>query len=188
MPLPIKIKRSQTTGNVPGSLLDGEIAINVSDKKIWVGNTTNNPVLLYQESLKQNSIQFKDEGLNIGTTGLINSVDFVGAGVVASTSGNNLTVTISGGGGAVTIYEAEIDFGSIAKKIQKFNIINATVTSSSKILANMSGAQPTGKQIDELEFDCLNFIPTSKNGSFDVVVHSLNGLVNGKFKFNYQIG
>lgn len=188
MPLPIKIKRSQTTGNVPSSLLDGEVAINVPDKKIWAGNTTNNPVLLYQESLKQNSIQFKDEGSNIGTSGLINSVDFVGAGVVASSSGNNLTVTISGGGGAATIFEAEIDFGSIAKKVQKFNIINAAVSTTSKILANMSGATPTGKQADELEFDCLNFIPISKNGSFDVIAHSINGLVKGTFKFNYQIG
>ena len=42
----IKLKRSHTAGNTPSSLSDGEMAINTTDKKIWVGNTTG-PVLIY---------------------------------------------------------------------------------------------------------------------------------------------
>lgn len=50
----------------------------------------------------QASIQFKDEGVNIGGLGTINSIDFTGAGVVASVVGPALTVTISSGGGGLT--------------------------------------------------------------------------------------
>lgn len=36
----IKIKRSSTTGSVPASLAVGEIAVNLYDRKLYVGNTT----------------------------------------------------------------------------------------------------------------------------------------------------
>lgn len=45
---------------------------------------------------KQAGIQFKDEGVNAGTSGAVTAVDFVGAGVTASHSGGTLTVTIAG--------------------------------------------------------------------------------------------
>lgn len=48
---------------------------------------------------KQIGIQFKDEGTNLGTSGTVTSIDFVGAGVTASRSTNAITVTIAGGGG-----------------------------------------------------------------------------------------
>lgn len=47
------------------------------------------------------AITIKDEGSNLTTA--LASIDFVGAGVVATTSGNNVTVTIAGGGGAATV-------------------------------------------------------------------------------------
>lgn len=47
----------------------------------------------------QSSIQFKDEGSNIGSLGAINAIDFTGAGVNASVAGTVLTVDITGGGG-----------------------------------------------------------------------------------------
>lgn len=54
-------------------------------------------------ALKQNSIQFQDEGSNLGTSGTVTELDFAGSGVTASRSLNKVTVTISGGGsGTVT--------------------------------------------------------------------------------------
>lgn len=47
---------------------------------------------------KQDGIQFKDEGSNLGTVGTVTSVDCVGAGVVCSRVSNALTVTVAGGG------------------------------------------------------------------------------------------
>ena len=44
----IKCLRSLTAGVEPtlGSLAEGQLAVNIADGKIWVGNASNNPVLL----------------------------------------------------------------------------------------------------------------------------------------------
>lgn len=45
-PNSIRIKRSNTSTNVPASLLNGELAANSSDQKLWIGNSSNTPILL----------------------------------------------------------------------------------------------------------------------------------------------
>jgi len=40
------IKNFTLTNNVPTWLAEGELAVNISDKKMWVGNTLNTPILL----------------------------------------------------------------------------------------------------------------------------------------------
>lgn len=47
-------------------------------------------------------IQFEDEGVDLGTQGSVEEIDFVGAGVTVSRVDNTLTVTIPGGGGGAT--------------------------------------------------------------------------------------
>jgi hypothetical protein len=42
----IKIKNSVTATTTPTSLVQGEVAINVTDKKVWVGNAASSPVQL----------------------------------------------------------------------------------------------------------------------------------------------
>lgn len=46
MPTTIKLKNSVTTTNAPSSLVQGEVAINVTDKKVWVGNAATTPIQL----------------------------------------------------------------------------------------------------------------------------------------------
>jgi hypothetical protein len=46
MPTTIKLKNSVTTTNAPSSLAQGEVAINVTDKKVWVGNAATTPIQL----------------------------------------------------------------------------------------------------------------------------------------------
>jgi hypothetical protein len=50
----------------------------------------------------QATIQFQDEGTNLGTTGTADTVNFTGSGVTASRAGNVVTVDITGGGGGVS--------------------------------------------------------------------------------------
>lgn len=52
-----------------------------------------------EEVIDQRPIQFEDEGVALGTEGTVRIVNFVGANVEATRSGNTITVTISGGGG-----------------------------------------------------------------------------------------
>ena len=47
----------------------------------------------------QKGIQFKDEGSNLGTSGTVASIDFVGSTVTATRVGNAIEVNITGGGG-----------------------------------------------------------------------------------------
>ncbi len=46
---------------------------------------------------KNSAIQFQDEGVNAGTSGQINRVNFVGNNIIASAAGNVLTVTVVSG-------------------------------------------------------------------------------------------
>jgi phosphotransferase system IIB component len=46
MPTTIKLKNSVTTTNTPSSLEQGEVAINITDKKVWVGNAATTPIQL----------------------------------------------------------------------------------------------------------------------------------------------
>jgi hypothetical protein len=44
MPTTVKLKNSVTSTNVPSSLVQGEVAVNVTDKKVWVGNAASGVV------------------------------------------------------------------------------------------------------------------------------------------------
>lgn len=59
----------------------------------------------------QASIQFQDEGVNLGAQGTADTVDFVGAGVAASRVGNKITVNITSGGGSSATAD-EVVFGT----------------------------------------------------------------------------
>lgn len=47
---------------------------------------------------KNDGIQFKDEGVNLGTSATVTSVDCVGAGIACTRATNALTITVAGGG------------------------------------------------------------------------------------------
>jgi len=50
----IKIKRSLTASTVPAaaSLSEGELAVNIVDKKLWVGDTAGDPILLVDNGVQ----------------------------------------------------------------------------------------------------------------------------------------
>lgn len=69
MPTTIKLRNSVTTTSAPSSLVQGEVAINITDKKVWVGNAATTPIQL----------------LGDGGSGSFTSIAF-GAGTVSSPS------------------------------------------------------------------------------------------------------
>jgi len=42
----IKTKNSVTASSTPSSLVQGELAVNITDQKMWIGNASSTPVLL----------------------------------------------------------------------------------------------------------------------------------------------
>jgi hypothetical protein len=95
-------RSANSTGNVAdiAAAADGDI-LRRSAGVLGFGSIPESSVtnLTTDLAAKQPNIQFKDEGVNQGTSGGITAVDFVGAGVTAAAASGTLTVTISGGGG-----------------------------------------------------------------------------------------
>lgn len=92
--------------NLTGGTFSGDISVpdEAYDATAWNGSLevpTKNAVRDKIESISgQAAIQLKDEGSNIGSSGAITSIDFVGAGVSAAVAGTAATITIAGGGGS----------------------------------------------------------------------------------------
>jgi hypothetical protein len=98
---------------------------------------------------KQDGIQFKDDGVNLGTSGTVTSVDFVGPGVTAARVGNAISVTINatGTGGGWQAYSslALTGGGSIvivpADGQQKW-LVQASTSAGAQLSATPFGATP----------------------------------------------
>lgn len=86
----IKLKNSVTTTNAPSSLVQGEVAINITDKKVWVGNAATTPV------------QLLGTGASINLTSLTTSNDCSISGLtVGKGAGSVATNVVVGGNGSL---------------------------------------------------------------------------------------
>jgi hypothetical protein len=106
----IKLKNSVTTTNSPSTLQQGEVAINVTDRKVWVGNAATTPVQLLGDgstgsftSLSVSGVATFSAGTNsapaITTTGDTNTgIFFPAADTIAFTEGGveSMRITSSG--------------------------------------------------------------------------------------------
>jgi hypothetical protein len=81
----IVLKNSVTTTNTPSSLAQGEVAINVTDKKVWVGNAATTPIQI---------VNGGPDGVftSVTDSGLTNTrVTYAGAGGLLKDSANITT-------------------------------------------------------------------------------------------------
>ena len=95
----IVLKNSVTTTNAPSSLAQGEVAINVTDKKVWVGNAATTPVQI---------VNGGPDGVftSVTDSGLTNTrVTYAGAGGLlkdsASITTDGTTLTAAGFSGPI---------------------------------------------------------------------------------------
>lgn len=118
------------------------------------------------------------------------TINFTGAGVTATDSGGKTVVTIPGGGGGAYGNQAEVDWGANATNecFKEFVIVDASLTGSEYIIAQVAYEAPTGKDVDELEFDAFVCMCSPAVGQFRLAMHSLLGPAHGTFKINYIIG
>jgi hypothetical protein len=100
----IKLKNSVTTTNAPSSLEQGEVAINVTDKKVWVGNAATSPVQLLGDggSASFTSVAFADgtaAAPSITNTGDTNTgIFFPAADTIAFSEGGTESMRIDASG------------------------------------------------------------------------------------------
>ena len=99
MPTILKTKNSVTTTVVPTTLQQGELAVNITDKKMWVGNAATTPVQLFGAGADSNFTNISVSGVatfgagtvslpSITTTGDTNTgIFFPAADTIAFTEG-----------------------------------------------------------------------------------------------------
>lgn len=145
----------------------------------------------------QAGIQFQDEGVNLGTSGTVDTVDFVGAGVTATRVGNVVTATIPGGGGTdelVAVSAADTTPGFLQPKLNVHSTdgsvtVNTTITNpaGNEVLdIDLTGAGGSGGGGSTTENviafdDFINLVYTGQNGTNDIGV-------SGNFIFADQSG
>ena len=81
--------------------------------------------------------------------------------------------------------QTEIDFGSLGIMEKEFTVVDTDITTDSTITGSLAYVAPTGKDLDELEFDVLELRFAPGSGQFTLYAVAKEGLVADKFKINY---
>jgi hypothetical protein len=146
----IELKNSVTTGNSPSSLLQGETAWNITDKKVWVGNASNTPIQLIGAgaSMTLTSLTTSSDasisGLTVGKGGGSNAQNTaVGASALASnTSGGSNSAFGQYAGYSTTTGYANTLLGYIAGYTNSTGLLN-TAVGSNAFYFNTTGSNNT---------------------------------------------
>lgn len=93
----------------------------------------------------------------------------------------------AGGGGSLTIYSVEVDFGNPAKCEKVFTVSHVGATASQSVIAVQSRKAATGKQADENDFDFLAIRAEPKTDQIVFSILAIPGPVRGKFIISYII-
>jgi hypothetical protein len=86
---------------------------------------------------------------------------------------------------SAAVSEAEIDVGATPVAEATVNVVNASITTASKIIGGIAYSAPTGKDLDEVDMDAISLLFKPLAGSFDIKVKGLEGSIADKFKVWY---
>lgn len=123
----------------------------------------------------QSAIQFQDEGSNLGTSGTVDTLDFVGTNVSASRVGNTVTVNISGGGGST--YNTSRPIAQVAHGFAVGDVVRHNGTIFVKAQANSDTTSDVQGLVSEVA-DVDNFTLLTHG-----YVSGLSGLTAGENYF-----
>ncbi len=90
--------------------------------------------------------------------------------------------------GGATWTSAEIDFGTAPAYSATFTIVDAEVSTSSKVVAVPDGATATGRVGNDWEWDGIVFACVPATGEFTLTALATPGPVVGRRKVYYQVG
>lgn len=177
----VKLKNSVTTTAAPSTLVQGEAAVNITDKKVWVGNAASSPV------------QILGAGATVsGTTGTFSSTLSVTDG--ASIQG----LTVGRGAGSISS-NTVLGSGALASGSQSGTDIVAV--GIGVLAANTSGQYNTGVGRASLNFNTTggsnsalgyNSLVSNTTGSSNTAIGlsslSANTTANNQTAVGYQAG
>jgi hypothetical protein len=97
MPTILKTKNSVTTTVVPTTLVQGELAVNITDKKMWVGNAASSPVQILGAGTtgtaagSNTQVQYNSSGTLAGSSNFV--FDGTNVGIGGASGGARLQIT-----------------------------------------------------------------------------------------------
>lgn len=91
-----------------------------------------------------------------------------------------------GSDGALTVSQAEIDFGATPVDRAAFTVTDAAINSAHKIIVTLDAVATSDADEDENEADSIILSATAGTGEFRVYARAYPGPVHGKRKINYQ--
>jgi len=137
-------------------------------------------------------VEVRDEGVS---QGVVHSLDFTGAGVTATVSGDTATVNVPGGGpgGGLTLTTVETSIGGgVPQYSGTFDITSSGLTPGKPVLIQQAAGPYTGKgdQADEAEMDqvlATAYVVNSTTIRVYWVCPPKGGPIRGNIKFNYAV-
>jgi len=95
----------------------------------------------------------------------------------------------SPGASSTNIKQTEVDFGVTPVADGTFTVVDADVSGTSQLLAQVAYEAPTGKDVDEIEMDDLQIRCQPGTGQFVMFIKVADGsYLADKFKVNYLVG
>lgn len=180
----IKIKNSVTAGSVPSGLSFGEIAVNITDKRIFIGNAVESVVTLHDQQNVVTSVN--------GSTGAVVLSGLTASQVLIGSSNINATryLTFVGGSGTTGLSIDDVSTpltynpqaGNIgAKKVTLTTSANVlTLDSATPSVSLTDGANITSLSIESLS--AANSVPFTVNNVTGLTMYSDAGVeISGSF-------
>lgn len=121
---------------VVGKHMPGGLIYNAFDATVYeMTGTTASPswtLITSGATGDQSAIQFKDEGVNLGTAGTVNVENFIGSGVTVTRVGNVITINVPGGANGGSAYSTgdANNFAMIAGTATTFTNTGAAIIST----------------------------------------------------------
>lgn len=117
-------------------------------------------------------------------------VDDVTGNVLAiDSTGATVNLSATGGGGSLTVYTVEVDFGSLGEHSKTFDLSLAGAVAGQKVIASPSLVMPSGVDEDELEMDMIAVAGrVISNNNVRIVAASVGGRVTGRRNINIVLG
>lgn len=97
-------------------------------------------------------------------------------------------IATSNSTGLQPLKQIEIDLGPTPVYDSTILVSDSSVTPSSIVSVQMSGAAPTGKDADEVSMDTYELQATPGNGNFLLYIKGQEGYLHDKFKILYTVG
>jgi hypothetical protein len=133
-------------------------------------------------------IEILDEGVSQGR---VTRVDYTGAGVTATVSGELATVAVSGGGGGSSTFTAFTKDLGVARRSGTFDITGLSgLTAAKDVQVWQTGAKITSKgdARDEPEMDQIRLTGYVVDAATIRVYWYANSVVVGTYAFAYLVG